>query len=252
MRRRLLRSASEAPAGRPVALADVRPEVAVVALHQVGQRRQVVRHPAEDLVLLQVLGHRDLDRPVERQLAVVDLLEHVDDQGQREVALEHLAAEPLAGDLDLLGQADLLVAGQERDLAHLGQVHPDRVVDPPRDLVEVLGGQLAVVLVDRLVDQLVGLVVEVARGEQARLGLVLVDQLDAHLVERLEQAVDLLGATRLVGQVVVDLVEGQEAAALAQVEERLEALVQLFHPETSLARNDGSGRGFLLRVRPLC
>ena len=100
-----------------------------------------------------------------------------------------------------------------------------------RDLVEVLGGQLAVVVVDRLVDGVLGLVVEVARGEQARLGLVLVDQLDALLVERLQEAVELLGADGLVGQEVVDLVEGQEASPLARVEERLEALVQFFHAE---------------------
>ena len=193
-----------------------------------------MRHPAENLLLLQVLGHRHLDGPVERQLALVDLLQDIDDQGQGEVAFEDLAAEPLAGDLDLLGQADLLVAGQERDLAHLGQVHPDRVVDPPRDLIEVFDGQFAVVVVDRLIDEFIGLVIGVTRGEEARLGLVLVDQLDAQLVERLEQAVDLLGTTRLIGQVVVHLIEGQESTTLAQVEERLEALVQLVHPESSL------------------
>ena len=47
-------------------------EVLDVLLHQVLERLQVVRHPLEDLVLLQVLGQRDLDRAVERQLAGVD------------------------------------------------------------------------------------------------------------------------------------------------------------------------------------
>ena len=122
-------------------------------VHQVGEGGQVVRHPAEDLVLLQVLGDGDLHGPVEGQLAVVDLLEDVDDQAEGVVALQDLAAEPLAGDLDLLGQADLLVAGEQGDLAHLRQVHPDRVVDPPGDLVEVLGGQLAVVVVVLVVDR---------------------------------------------------------------------------------------------------
>ncbi len=193
-----------------------------------------MRHPPEDLVLLEVLGHRHLDGAVERKLALVDLLEDVDDQGQGEVALEHLAAEPLAGDLDLLGQVDLLVAGQERDLAHLGQIHPDRVVDAPRDLVEILGRQLGFLVLQRLLDQIiVGLVIEVARGEEATLRLVLVDQLDAHLVESLEQAVDAFGARRLVRQIVVHLVEGQESATFAQFEERLEALIQLVHPKSS-------------------
>jgi hypothetical protein len=228
----VLQAQAQRPAGELVAARpDVAPEVAVVAAHQEFERLQVVRHPAEDLVLLQVLGHRDLHRAVEGQLAAVDLLEDVDDQAQRVVALQDLAPEPLAGDLDLLGQADLLVAGQQRDLAHLRQVHADRVVDAPGDLVEVLGGEFAVVLVvARLVDEVLGLVVGVgARGQQARLGLLLVDQLDAHLVEGFEQAVDLLRAAGLVGQIVIDLVECQETTPLAQVEERLEALVQLFH-----------------------
>ncbi len=193
-----------------------------------------MRHPAEDLVLLEVLGDRHLDGAVERELALVDLLEDVDDQGQGEVALEHLAAEPLAGDLDPLGQVDLLVAGEQRDLAHLGEIHPDRVVDAPGDLVEVLGRELGFLVVGRLLDDLViGLVVQVAGGEQAALGLILVDQLDAHLVEGLEQAVDAFGARRLVGQIVIDLVERQEAATFAQFEERLEALIQLVHPKSS-------------------
>jgi hypothetical protein len=103
--------------------------------------------------------------------------------------------------LDLLGQTDLLLPSQQRDRAHLGQVHSDRVVDPPRDLVEVLGSQFAIVLVPRFSDALVGLVVEVPRGQQARFGLILVDQLDAHLIlvdqldahlaERFEQIGDL-------------------------------------------------------------
>ena len=79
----------------------------------------------------------------------------------------------------------------------------------------------------------VGLVIEIARGEQAALRLVLVDQLDAHLVESLEQAVDALGARRLVGQIVVDLVERQESTTFAQIEKRLEALIQLVHPKSS-------------------
>ena len=199
------------------------------------QGHQVVRHPPQDLVLFQVLGDRHLDGAVEGELAVVDLLEDIDDQGQGEVALEHLAAEPLAGDLDPLGQVDFLLAGQEGDLAHLGQIHADRVVDPPRDLVEVFGRELGFLVLQRLLGEVVvGLVIEVARGEQAAFRLVLVDQLDAHFVERFEQAVDALGARRLVGQIVVDLVERQKAATFAQIEKRFEALVQLVHPKSSL------------------
>ena len=45
------------------------------------------------------------------------------------IALQHLGAENLAGDFDLLGQGDFLLAGEQGDLAHLRQVHPHRIVD---------------------------------------------------------------------------------------------------------------------------
>ena len=77
-----------------------------------------------------VLGGADLHRPVERQVAVVHLLEDLDRRLKAVVALEHLRAENLAGDFDLLGQGDFLLAGEQGDLAHLGEVHADRVVDP--------------------------------------------------------------------------------------------------------------------------
>jgi hypothetical protein len=46
------------------------------------------------------------------------------------VARQQLAAERGAGDLDAARQADLFLAGEQRDLAHLRQVHPHRVVRP--------------------------------------------------------------------------------------------------------------------------
>ena len=54
--------------------------------------------------------------------------------------LDHLLAE-----LDRLGQDDLFLGGQQRDLADLLEVHPDRVVDPDHvggDRLELLRGRL--------------------------------------------------------------------------------------------------------------
>ena len=197
------------------------------------QGHQVVRHAAQDLVFLQVLGDRDLHGAVERELAFVDLLEHVDDQRQGKMALEHLAAELLAGDLDPLGQVDFLLAGQQGNFTHLGQIHANRIVDPPGDLVEVFGRELGFLFLGLLGRIVVGLVIEITRGEQAAFRFVLVDELDAHFVERLEQAMDALRARRLVGQIVVDLVKRQESATFAQIEKRFESLVQLVHPKSS-------------------
>ena len=39
-------------------------------------------------------------------------------------------AEAGAGQLDLLGQGDLLLPAQQRNLAHLRQIHADRIVRP--------------------------------------------------------------------------------------------------------------------------
>ncbi len=56
--------------------------------------------------LVKLLGERDLDRAIERQLACCTSLRIRTVRGQREVAAQHRAAETLAGDFDLLGQRD--------------------------------------------------------------------------------------------------------------------------------------------------
>src|SRR4029077_17225372 len=59
----------------------------------------------------------------------------------------------------------------------------------------------------------------------AVLSLRLLDQFDALLLQSLEQLVELIGVGGVVGQVLVDLREGQVALALAGLDERLEAVV---------------------------
>ena len=49
---------------------------------------------------------------------------------QGEVRLQQLGPKPLSGDFDLLGEAYLLRTRQKRYLAHLCEVHPDRIVYP--------------------------------------------------------------------------------------------------------------------------
>ena len=116
--------------GRVARLAGGDVVVAPVPLQQRLQRAQIVRQPAENLVLLELIGHRDLHGAVERQLAVVHAPQHLDRRLHHVVALQHLVAEPGAGDLDLLGQRDFLLPGQQRNLAHLRQVHAHRIVGP--------------------------------------------------------------------------------------------------------------------------
>ena len=54
---------------------------------------------------------------------------------KREERPQQVAAESLAGDLDLLGQADFFVPRQQRNLRHLRQVHADRIARSVRHAV---------------------------------------------------------------------------------------------------------------------
>src|SRR5207302_7386679 len=59
----------------------------------------------------------------------MDALESIDHVTEGIVAFEDFAAEAFAGDLNLLGERDFLIAGEEWYLAHLGKVHADGIVD---------------------------------------------------------------------------------------------------------------------------
>ena len=57
-------------------------------------------------------------------------LQHLDGQLNHVVAFQQATAKPGPGDFDLLGQRDFLLPGEQRNLAHLRQVHPHRIVGP--------------------------------------------------------------------------------------------------------------------------
>src|SRR5262245_7092639 len=197
-------------------------EVPLVLLHQMFERPQVVRHPLEDLVFLEVLGEGNLDGAIEGKLAGVDALEGLDHLAKYPVAFENLASETLAGDLDLLGQRDFLVAAQERDLAHLREVHPHRVIDAAAVL---LFEKAEIDLGTQLVVNFGGL----GGATLALLGLRLVDQLDALVLEQDQELIQFLGVDGVIRQIVVDLAVCQVAFLLALVEQSFQALVDLLH-----------------------
>ncbi len=96
---------------------------------------------AHDVPLLPQVGHRDLDRAVQPELAVADLLQQADGRLQNVVGGQHAVAEAPAAALDPLGGGDLFLAVEHGNLAHLHQVDPHRVVD-----LVVAAGRLAVCL----------------------------------------------------------------------------------------------------------
>ena len=97
-------------------------EIAAILRQQAVDRRQVMWHAGRDLIFGKLLGERDFDRPVERQLAAIDLLERLDGSADGVIAGQQSAAESLAGDFDLLGQRDFFRAGKQRNVRHLGQI----------------------------------------------------------------------------------------------------------------------------------
>ena len=67
-----------------------------------------------------------------------DLSEQIAGGLEAEGVFENLAAKRHAGQRDFLCQRDFLLPLQQRDLAHLGEVHADRIVDAAgRDLGEI-------------------------------------------------------------------------------------------------------------------
>ncbi len=136
--------------------------------------------------------------------------------------------------LDPLGDLDLAFARQELDRAHLAHVHAHRIgraaelgIERRRSgfgfLLDVLGGHGG----RRF-------------GHQQRLGVGgLVVDLDAHVADHRDDALDLLGVEDVVGQVVVDLGVRQVAALLAEHDQRLQAaLARLDVGRRQLARRN--------------
>ena len=138
------------PAGR---LANQLREIPLVGGQQMRQRREIVRHAGQNLLFGQPFRERHLDRAVKRQVAAMHARQGLHGHLHGVVAAEHGAAETLARDLDLLGQRDLLVPREQRDLRHLRQVHADRVV---AELGQIVGRQDPRILLVDLLLQFVG------------------------------------------------------------------------------------------------
>ena len=121
--------------------------------------------------------------------------------------------------LDPLRNLDLALAREELDRSHFAHVHAHRV------------GGAAEFGVDRgkrrfrfLLRVFVRYASRRALGNEQRVRIRrLVVDLDAHVVERRDDGLDLLGIHHVVGQVVVDLGVREEAAFLSELDEVLQA-----------------------------
>ena len=101
-----------------------------IAFEQSLQRPQVVRQAADDLIFFQTIRHRNLNRAVERKLPSIDLLQSLVSFDQHVVIFQQLGPETPTSFFDAFGKFDFLPPRQQRDFAHLRQIHPHRVIGP--------------------------------------------------------------------------------------------------------------------------
>ena len=162
-----------------------------VAVEQALDGREVGGNARREGLLVVLLGGRDAHGAVEGQGARVHLLQDLHGHLRRVVAGQREPAEAHARGLDLLRQADLLLAREERDRAHLREVHADRVVDPLGALLveRSLHSSLRLGVVEDLLlgGRLLGQVLLVLEAaiEVDRRAVLLVDHLDLRRLVRL-------------------------------------------------------------------
>ena len=184
-------------------------------------RREAGQHAADErgLLLLGVVLVGDVGDVPDRDARLAEPVLQRLELALGEVRRHHGPRDPFLALLDPLGERDLALAREERDAAHLAEVHPDRVLgaaDGARreiDRVAGLGLDGLLPLVEGVFDLVQG---------AGRLGAV--DDVDVHGSEHQHDVVELVRGDQVSGQGVVELFVGDVALLLA----RRDQLVQLF------------------------
>ena len=145
------------------------------------------------------------DHAVEAFFALVEFV------GEIEVGFGHEAEEVEVAShfdfrvFDALGNFHFLFAGQQRDLAHLLEVHADRVVEDVEFLVCLEFLFLTAIVVAFLVLEAVDL-----RG---------IDDIELHVAQALHDRLDIVRIDKVVGEDLVDVVVGQVFLFLGELDE---------------------------------
>ena len=123
-----------------------------IALEQALDSGEVRGNALLNLLLRVRLGRADAHGAIKGQLLSMHVAEDLDRFARRVIALEHLAAEDHARGFDLLGQTDFFFACQQRDRAHLREVHANRIVNALRALLgeRLLDGRLHFAVVENV------------------------------------------------------------------------------------------------------
>ena len=144
---------------------------------------------------------------VEALLAVEQLLPERDDVAADDAGLEQGLLGLQLGVLDPLGNLDLLLARQQRHLAHLLEVHAHRIVE------DVVLRRARFLLLGLLLALLVAV------------DLVRIEDVDLEVLEDGDDVLDVLRIVDALRQGVVDVVEGQVALLLREADEVADLLV---------------------------
>jgi hypothetical protein len=89
-----------------------------------------MRQAAKDLILFQFVGNRNLHSAIERQFTSVNAFEDLVSELHYIIALEELCPESASRNFNSFGKADFFIPRQQGNLAHLRQVHANRIIGP--------------------------------------------------------------------------------------------------------------------------
>ena len=195
---------------------------------------EIVRHPPQDLLFLDVLGLGRAERPFEGELARGDFLENFEGGRHGEMALHERPAIPLAADLDFLGEVDLAFAGQQRNVPHLAEVHPDGVARRDRRSRRIV---FVFVVGDRL-------------DHDARLGAVRVfAEVHPLLFEPEDQFIDQPRGSPFVGEIGVNFLKTHERLGLRVPQHHRQRIIELGHRDTPFGKVPGWKSSLLVGSR---
>jgi len=148
---------------------------------------------------------------VQEHFAAIQFVTPDDDGLEGERALAQAGDHRLAAGLNTLGDSNLALAREQPNRAHFAQIHAHRVIGALDRLLGLGFGQR----LRRDLDEFAGLGF-FALGPLARLlvglGLLGLDHVDAHLVERRQNVINLLGSDLFRGHDRIELLVGDVAA----------------------------------------
>ena len=169
------------------------------------------------------IGRLEIDDVAQEHLAVVELVAPDDDglEGQR--AFAQARDHRLAAGLDALGDGDLALAGEQLDRAHFAQIHAHRIVGALGRLLLLGRGRAPWAWTSTSSPSLSSSSSASSVGlASSSSALLLLDDVDAHLVEHRVDVLDLVGGHLLGGQHGVELLVGDVAALLGVLDHLLD------------------------------